>query len=98
MGQLLTSAILMPIVMTIGIRWRMKTVSKSLLKAKMLEYFRDIETTGEELTVTSDGVPVLRVVPIKQKRTASDVFSDVRGKLGVHGDILATHVDEWEEV
>ena len=36
----------------------MKVVSKSALKAKMLEYFRQVETTGEPLLVTSNGQPV----------------------------------------
>jgi antitoxin (DNA-binding transcriptional repressor) of toxin-antitoxin stability system len=64
----------------------------------MLEYFHDVETSGEELTATSDGVPVLEVVPIKPKMHASDVFADVRGKLEVRGDILETVADEWPEV
>lgn len=32
----------------------MIAASKSVLKAKMLEYFRQVEETGEELIVTSD--------------------------------------------
>jgi hypothetical protein len=36
-------------------RWK---VSKSALKAKMLEYFRRVEETGEELIVTDNGEPV----------------------------------------
>jgi prevent-host-death family protein len=41
----------------------METVSKSVLKAKMLEYFRHVEQDGEELIVTSHGKPVARVIP-----------------------------------
>ncbi|MFT4589551.1 MAG: antitoxin (DNA-binding transcriptional repressor) of toxin-antitoxin stability system, partial [Limisphaerales bacterium] len=33
----------------------MKTVSKGKLKAKMLEYFREVEATGETLVVTDHG-------------------------------------------
>lgn len=36
-------------------------VSKSALKAKALEYFREIETTGEPLIVTDHGKPKLEV-------------------------------------
>lgn len=41
----------------------MKTVSKSRLKARALEYFREVETTGQELAVTGRGKPVLEIVP-----------------------------------
>lgn len=46
----------------------MKTVSKSMLKPKMLEYFREAEETGEPLIVTSHNRPVLKIEPIKKNR------------------------------
>lgn len=42
-----------------------KTVSKSRLKAKALEYFREVERTGIELVVTDRGRPVLKIVPYR---------------------------------
>lgn len=47
----------------------------------MLEYFRRVESTGEELIVTDRGVPVLKVLPLHKKITAAELFSDVRGKV-----------------
>jgi prevent-host-death family protein len=43
----------------------MKThvVSKSRLKAKALEYFRQVETTGQPLVITDRGRAVLRLEP-----------------------------------
>jgi prevent-host-death family protein len=38
-------------------------VSKSQFKPRSLEYFRQIEQTGEELVITDHGKPVLKVVP-----------------------------------
>jgi antitoxin (DNA-binding transcriptional repressor) of toxin-antitoxin stability system len=38
-----------------------KTISKSRFKAKALEYFRDVEQTGEELVITDKGKPVLKI-------------------------------------
>jgi antitoxin (DNA-binding transcriptional repressor) of toxin-antitoxin stability system len=38
-------------------------VSKSEFKAKALEFFRQIETTGRSLIVTDHGRPVLEVRP-----------------------------------
>ena len=43
----------------------MPTVSKSKLKAHALEYFRQVEQTGQELIVTDHGRPVLKIVPYK---------------------------------
>ena len=54
----------------------MLTISKSELKAQMLQIFRQIEESGEELIVTDRNQPVLRIQPIKQKRTVEEVFAD----------------------
>lgn len=43
----------------------MKTVSKSKLKAKALEYFREVEESGEPLVITDRGKPVLEIVPFR---------------------------------
>jgi prevent-host-death family protein len=38
-------------------------VTKSVFKAKALEYLREVESTGKELLITDHGKPVLKVVP-----------------------------------
>ncbi len=38
-------------------------ISKSRFKARALEYFRQVERTGNELIVTDDGTPVVKIVP-----------------------------------
>ena len=74
----------------------MKIVSKSALKAKMLEYFREVETTRETLLVTSNGQPVLKVIPYYRELTVDEVFADVQGKIRYHGDLLEpTEVDPF---
>ena len=75
----------------------MNTVSKGALKAKMLEYLRRVEETGEELVVTDHNVPVVRIVPIRRRRPASEVFADVRRRVRYHEDVLAPTTDEWTE-
>ena len=75
----------------------MPTVSKSALKAKMLEYFRRIEESGEELLVTDNNRLVLRIVPIRPRIPAAEAFADVRGRVVYHEDILAPTSDEWSE-
>lgn len=42
-------------------------VSKSKFKPHALEYFRQVEKTGEEIIITSHGQPVLKVVPYAEK-------------------------------
>lgn len=75
----------------------MTVVSKSALKARMLEYFRQVEQTGEELIVTDNNRPVLRVLPIRDRLPAATVFADVRGRVVYHEDVLAPTTDEWPE-
>jgi prevent-host-death family protein len=75
----------------------MTTVSKSAFEAKMLEYFRRVEETGEELVVTDNHEPVIRIVPIRKRRPAGDVFADVRGRVVYGEDILAPPSKEWTE-
>ncbi|OFX22732.1 MAG: prevent-host-death protein [Anaeromyxobacter sp. RBG_16_69_14] len=75
----------------------MKRVSKGVLKAKMLEYFREVEQTGEELIVTDNNRPVLKVVPVRHRRPAAEVFADVRGRVVYREDVLTPTTDEWPE-
>jgi prevent-host-death family protein len=75
----------------------MERVSKSALKAKMLEYFRRVQDTGEELIVTDNNEPVIRITAIRKRRPASEVFADVRGRVVYRGDLLEPTVDEWPE-
>jgi antitoxin (DNA-binding transcriptional repressor) of toxin-antitoxin stability system len=76
----------------------MITVSKNVLKAKMLEYFRRVEDEGEELIVTHNQVPVLKVVPLRTKLTAEEAFGDMWGKVKLEGDLTEPTTDEWPEV
>lgn len=88
----------MQMVMVMTMVTIMDPVSKSALKARMLEYFRMVEQTGEELIVTDNNRPVLKVVPIRTRRPAREVFADVRGKVKYRlKDLLAPTSDEWPE-
>ncbi len=73
----------------------MKTVSKGVLKAKMLEYFREVEQTGEELIVTNNNVPTLKVVPINKRKTVEKAFADLRGKVIIDDSIMDPETAEW---
>jgi prevent-host-death family protein len=75
----------------------METVSKSALKARMLEYFRRVEETGEELIVTDHNRPVLRIARVRVRTPSVETFGDIRGRVSYHGDILEPTTSEWPE-
>jgi antitoxin (DNA-binding transcriptional repressor) of toxin-antitoxin stability system len=74
------------------------TISKGKLKARMLEIFREIKAGGQEWIVTDRGVPVLKIVPIKQKASVEELFGPYRGQVIYHEDIDTPTTDEWDEV
>ena len=59
----------------------METISKSHLKAHMLRIFREIERSGEEMIVTDNSRPVLKIVPIKNTKSVDTLFDNVRGQV-----------------
>lgn len=60
----------------------MKTVAKGVLKAKMLEYFREVERTGEPLVLTDHGRAVLEVRPVQSRSTIQEVLEEYRSGPG----------------
>lgn len=76
----------------------MITVSKSELKAHMLDYFRRVESSGDDLIVTSHRKPVLRVSRLSSQGTVTDVFGDVQGKARLPEEaVLCPETAEWPE-
>jgi antitoxin (DNA-binding transcriptional repressor) of toxin-antitoxin stability system len=74
-----------------------ESISKSKLKAKMLEIFRQLEASGKELIVTDHDKPVLKIVPIKQKTTVSELFGDLQGRITYLDDVNQPTLTEWED-
>ena len=62
----------------------------------MLEYFRKVEQTGEEILVTSHGKPSLRVVPIAPKASVDTAFRDLQGKVHIDDTVLEPETEEWD--
>jgi len=75
----------------------MNIISKSKLKAKMLETFRQLEASGEELIVTDQGRPVLKIIPIKKEASVAEIFGDIQGKVTYREDINTPSLSEWED-
>ena len=76
----------------------MLTISKSKLKTHMLRIFREIEQSGEEITVTDHGKPVLKISPHRRLRSVRQVFADVEGKVKFIDDAITPTTDEWDVV
>jgi antitoxin (DNA-binding transcriptional repressor) of toxin-antitoxin stability system len=74
----------------------MITISKSKLKAQMLSVFRRIEETGEEVIVTDNSRPVLRIERIETRTPVEEAFAGLQGKVVYHEDINNPTGDEWE--
>jgi antitoxin (DNA-binding transcriptional repressor) of toxin-antitoxin stability system len=75
----------------------MLTISKSKLKTHMLQIFRQIEQTGEEVIVTDNNRPVLRILPVKPKSTVEELFAPYRGRIVFHEDPNMPTIDEWSQ-
>ncbi len=75
-----------------------KHVSKGVLKAHMLEYFREIERTGKELIVTDHRKPVLKIVPLERdSKSTESIFKPYRNRIIYHEEITSPTTDEWTE-
>jgi prevent-host-death family protein len=72
-------------------------VSKSLFKAKALEYFREVETTGQELIITDHGKPVLKVVPYSHD--PAEALRGLRGSVIRYTDPLEpVGLEDWDSL
>lgn len=77
-------------------------ISKGKLKSKMLEYFREVERTGEPLIVTDHGREVLEVRPVQQMGSKADILAKLRTQLfgnktadSIESDLIME--PEWRE-
>jgi len=75
-------------------------VSKTVFKAKALEYFRQVETSGEPLIITDHGHPRLELRPIKtlsdQEKTRQ-ILEKLRGSVPYYEDPFEpVGVEDWE--
>lgn len=76
----------------------MITISKSKLKAQMLSIFRQVEQTGEEIIVTDNRRPVLKISPLKAGKSIKEVFGAYQGQVKYHEDIDTPTENEWSVI
>lgn len=72
-------------------------ITQDELQARMDEIFDQIQQSGEEIIVTDQNCPVLRILPIRPapaKRPVEEVFADWRGKVVFHEEPNTPTIDE----
>jgi prevent-host-death family protein len=73
-----------------------KVVTKSQFKPHALEYFRQVQKTGEEVIITDHGRPVLKVVPYTEK--PSDALKALRGSVVKYDGPTKPTNEKWESM
>jgi prevent-host-death family protein len=73
-------------------------ISKSKLKAKLLEYLRLVESHNEEIVITDRGKPVLKISRYTTSPTTEELFDSMRGKVTYFEDITTPTSEEWSEI
>lgn len=74
----------------------MRTMKASEFKAKCLAVMDEVAATGEPVTITKNGKPVVELVAPRTKRV-SDPFGMHKGQIKILGDIISpVGEDEWE--
>ena len=76
-----------------------QTVSKSQFKPQALKYIRQVEKTGQSLTITHWGKPTVKLVPANPK-TDQEILDSLKGTV----EILVSEeeflepigVEDWE--
>ncbi len=73
---------------------RSTTIPAGRFKATCLAVMDAVHRTGEPVTVTKHGAPVVRVVPAAA-RGAAPLFGRLKGGVRITGDLLAPLDVEW---
>jgi len=72
-------------------------VSKSQFKPRTLEYFRQVEQSGEALIITDHGRPVLKVIPYSAE--PSDVLNALRNSVRKYDRPMdPVGLEDWESL
>ena len=72
----------------------LRTVKASEFKAKCLKMMDEVAESGEEIVITKNGRPTVRVVAFRTRPRT--LFGIDRGKLEIRGDIISPMDIEWE--
>ncbi len=71
----------------------MEVYKASEFKAKCLKIMDQVAETGERVMVTKRGVPVVELVPARERR--QPLYGAHKGKIRILGDIVSPMPGEW---
>ena len=71
----------------------MKTVLISEFKAKCVGMLKQVQKSGQPLTVTLRGRPLARVEPISQAKAGKRLLGTMRGRLKIKADIVGSDLE-----
>lgn len=71
-----------------------REIKASEFKAKCLNLMDQVNRTGNSITVTKRGKPVVEIVPARAKPRS--ILGLMRGQIKITGDIVAPLDVEWE--
>lgn len=73
----------------------MRTMAAGTFKAKCLAVMDEVQANREPVTITKNGKPVARLVPIEEEKDS--IFGFYAGKITISGDIESPiPAEEWE--
>ncbi len=73
-------------------------ISKAVLKARLLEFLRKMQETGEEIIITDHKRPVGRITLLQPRRSFAELFAPYRGQAVYLEDPTHSTQAEWSEV
>jgi prevent-host-death family protein len=75
----------------------MRTIAAGEFKQRCLRLLDEVEASGEPLVITKRGRAVAELTPVASRRR-DDWIGSMRGRVEIHGDIVAPAADpdEWE--
>ena len=72
-----------------------RMVPKSTFKSQALQYFTEVELSGEPIVITDRGKPVLRLIPFEQEST-EEILKSLRGTVKFYKEPLEpVGEDDW---
>jgi prevent-host-death family protein len=75
----------------------MKTILISEFKAKCIGLLKEVRKTGQPLTVTLRGEPLVRVEPIHTEKRRPKLGT-LKGQMSIKGDIIKSDMEgDWAE-
>ena len=71
-----------------------RTIKASEFKAKCLKLMDEVTETGEEIVITKNGRPTVRLIAYREKPMT--LFGIDKGRIQILGDIISPIDVEWE--